>query len=146
MKHHLSPALALVCAGYGLQTSARASRLVRRLAPRAAAGDAAAAASVTQTPYARAMLGMPNSDLAAAYYAALIALALSGALKRRPVLAATRAVAWGTTAFSGYLIHALYFRLHRRCPVCMRAHANNLLLTLVLQFQLKAWRAGAAPS
>src|SRR5438874_2630068 len=120
MKQRLATVVVLACAGYGLQTSIRSSLLLRRLAPRAAAGDAAAAASVTQTPYARAILGRANSDLAIVYYAMVLALATSGALRRRRVLAITRVMAWVTTVFSGYLMHALFFRLHKSCPVCMR--------------------------
>jgi uncharacterized membrane protein len=122
------------CAGYGLYTSARTSLLLRRLAPRAAAGDEDAARSVTQTPYARAIRGIPNSDLATAYNATLLVLYASGTLDKRPVRNATRAVAWGTVGFSAYLIHALFFRLRQSCPVCMRAHAANLVLTLALQW------------
>ena len=133
VRRRLASVLIPSCAGYGLWTSARTSLLLRRLAPMAAGGDAAAAASVTQTAYARAILGIPNSDLACAYYAAVLALYASGVLRRQLVLANTRVVAWGTTAFSAYLIHALYFRLRARCPVCMRGHAVNLILTLTLQ-------------
>jgi uncharacterized membrane protein len=138
MRKGLGSALVPACAGYGLRLSASTSLLIRRLAPRAAAGDAEAAASVTQTPHARAILGIPNSDLATAYYAAILILHTSGVLYRRPVLRATRVVAWGTVGFSAYLIHALFFRLHQRCPVCMRAHATNLVLTLALQFLVSA--------
>ncbi|MDB5075659.1 MAG: Vitamin epoxide reductase family [Chloroflexi bacterium] len=138
MRHRFGSALVAICGVYGLRVSAKTSLLIRRLAPRAAAGDAEAAASETQTPYARAILGIPNSDLATAYYAAILILHTSGALYRRPVLRVTRAAAWGTVGFSAYLIHALFFRLHRRCPVCMRAHAANLVLTLALQFLVRA--------
>jgi uncharacterized membrane protein len=122
------------CAGYGLYTSARTSLLIRRLASRAAAGDKDAARSVTQTPYARNIHGIPNSDLATVYYTTLLTLYAAGALERRPVRYAVRAVAWGTAGFSAYLIHALLFRLRQPCPVCMRAHAANLVLTLALQW------------
>jgi uncharacterized membrane protein len=151
MSQRLAAATILACAGYGLQTSVRTSLLLRRLTPRAAAGDAEAAASVTQTPFARALFGIPNSDLATAYYAMLLAMAGSGTLRRHLVLTATRLAAWGTTGFSAYLIHALFFRLHMRCPVCMRAHAVNLILTLTLQCALdtsapdSAWQRCVRP-
>lgn len=115
---------------YGLRWATAALHTQRRLAPRAAAGDVAARASVTQRAEA-GLFGVPNSVYGIAYYLALIVLAVSGRLARDPWSAPARAAsALALLRTFVLLLHLLFTRTW--CSTCMRAHAANAVLALLL--------------
>lgn len=122
----------LVCstALYGLRWALSAYRTQRRLAGAAAAGSAAARASVTQRPEAN-LLGIPNSAYGIAYYVSILALACTGRLRRRGYAVATRVATLAALGRSLTLVIVLA-RTRTWCGVCMRGHAANLALGVLL--------------
>ncbi|HEY8477782.1 MAG TPA: vitamin K epoxide reductase family protein [Chloroflexota bacterium] len=89
-------------------------------------------ASIVTSPYARALLGVPNSLLGVVYYAALLVGVATGLLAHPVLLTALRVVALLTVALGVYLTHALLFVLRTPCPLCLASHAINLALALLL--------------
>lgn len=115
---------------YGLRWAGAALRTQRRLAPLAAAGDRDAQASVTQRPEAN-LFGIPNSAYGIVYYGLLLALTLGGRNDRRRWQGPLRLVVAAALARSGVLVWHLW-RTRTWCAVCMRGHAANVALALLL--------------
>jgi uncharacterized membrane protein len=122
--------LIVAVALYGLRWSVMALRNYLRLAPRVAAGDRTAQASVTQRPEAF-LFGVPNSAFGTAYYATLLALALTGRLFRAPWRSLTRTATLVALARTLTLLVDLA-RTRTWCAVCMRAHVANAALAFLL--------------
>ena len=127
---HLRTLLTGAVALYGLRWSVTALRNHFLAQARAQAGDAAARASVTQRPEA-SLLGIPNSGYGIAYYAAVLALALARRIDTPPWRATARLATLAAAARSLSLLFNL-LRTHTWCPVCMRAHAVNAALALLI--------------
>lgn len=123
-------ALIGVVALYGLRWSITALRNHLLAHDRAEAGDAEAKDSVTQRPEA-SLLGIPNSSYGIAYYAGLLALALARRLDAPPWRSLVRVATLAAGARSLSLLFTL-LRTHTWCPVCMRAHAVNAALALLI--------------
>jgi len=87
-------------------------------------------ATLATRPEAR-LLGVPNSIVGIAYYAAVIAA--SGDSRTMAWAAWLSVAAFATSA---YLAHALLFRLRARCTSCFTAHVING--TLLLLFAVRA--------
>lgn len=106
-----------------------------RLVPaRLCAARAGGCMDILASRYAR-VFGPPNSALGAAYYAALLALAMSGfdlvpAVLWAPLLW----MAWGVVLLSIFLAWSLLFRLRTGCPICFLSHALNLAIAILLTF------------
>ncbi len=123
--------LATVLALYGFRLSKNSTRTIRRLHNEAKRGDPTAVAHFTQTRYARA-LGPRNSDLGMLFYGALGAAAATNLIRKPLVL---RGLYFGSAFSLGvsiYLLWALMFRLRVVCPVCLRGHATNLAVFVLL--------------
>lgn len=132
-------ALAALLALYGFRLSLHSTRTIKRLRARAGRGDRMAAGHFTQTRYARA-LGPRNSDLGMVFYGALGVAAATG-LIRRPL---PQRILFYCSSFSLgvslYLLWALAFRLRVLCPICLRGHATNLAV-FVLLVRMRRWSA-----
>jgi uncharacterized membrane protein len=85
--------------------------------------------TVLTTKYAR-VFGVPNSLLGVLYYLAVILLLLAG--WTGALAMATIVVAWFTVALGFFLIYSLFFIIKIPCPLCLTAHAINLLLAILL--------------
>jgi uncharacterized membrane protein len=123
--------LASVLASYGFRLSWKSTRTIRRLHDEAAHGDREAASHFTQTRYAR-VLGPRNSDLGMLFYGGLGVAAATGLIRRPIVL---RGLFYGSSLSLGvsiYLLWALFFRLRVVCPICLRGHATNLAVFVLL--------------
>ena len=128
--------LATVLSAYGFQLSWQSTRTIRRLHAEAARGNADAASHFTQTRYARA-LGPRNSDLGMLFYGALGIAAVTGLLRRRPVLDVLYYGSSLSLGVSLYLLWALAFRLRVLCPICLRGHLTNLAVFVLLVYVRK---------
>lgn len=130
-------ALAALLALYGFRLSLHSTRTIKRLRARANRGDRTAAGHFTQTRYAR-VLGPRNSDLGMVFYGALGVAAVTG-LIRRPL---PQRILFYCSSFSLgvslYLLWALAFRLRVLCPICLRGHATNLAV-FVLLVRMRRW-------
>lgn len=115
---------------YGLRWSVTALRNHLLAQSRAEAGDREAQASVTQRPEA-SLFGLPNSTYGIAYYAGLLALALLRRLGAAPWRMFACAATLAALARSISLLFTL-LRTRTWCPVCMRAHAVNVTLALLI--------------
>ena len=93
--------------------------------------DEATCASVVFTPQAR-LVGVPNSLLGIAWYAALLVGVATGVVWRPPYHALYLAAASLTVAFAGYLTHALVRVLRVGCRLCFASHAINATLLALL--------------
>lgn len=123
--------LATILAAYGFRLSKNSTHTIKRLGDRAAHGDRDAASHFTQTRYAR-ILGPRNSDLGMLFYGGLGIATVTGLVRRPSVLRAlfySSALSMGVTI---YLLWALLFRLRVLCPVCLRGHATNLAVFVLL--------------
>ena len=122
----------LICAValYGLRWSITALRNHVLAQSRAEAGDAEARSSVTQRPEA-SLLGLPNSGYGIAFYTGLLALALARRLETPPWRSLSRLATLAALARTLSLLAALA-RTRTWCPVCMRAHAANAALALLI--------------
>lgn len=122
--------LTALCAGYGLRWAVQALRTHLRLAPRAAAGDAAARESVTQRPEA-GLFGVPNGVYGSVYYSALLLLSVTRRLDTPPWRGLARLAALAALVRTVTLLIALA-RTRTWCAVCMRAHLANLILAVLI--------------
>ncbi len=93
-------------------------------------GQGSSCRAVMQTPDARA-LGLPNFIFGALYYAGLIVLSWTP----HPAsawMAAAQIVSYLAVLLGVYLVHALRYRLHVSCPLCLLGHGVNLALAVCL--------------
>jgi uncharacterized membrane protein len=88
--------------------------------------------TVLETPYAR-VFGLPNSALGVLYYAALILAVMTGQLATAVGLLLI-VVSWFTVALGLFLTYALFFIIRTPCPLCLTAHAINVLLAGALTY------------
>lgn len=124
--------LALVfLATYGLRLSLESTRNIKRLEREAASGNPAAMNHFTQTGYAR-MLGPRNSDLGMIFYSAIGLSALTGAIRRQAVFFAALLASTASVVGSIYLLWALFVRLRVPCRICLKAHATNFVIFIIL--------------
>jgi uncharacterized membrane protein len=124
--------LALVLlATYGLRLSLQSTRTIKRLEREAAAGNPRAINHFTQTRYAR-MLGPRNSDLGLIFYSAVAGAALTRALRRRTVFFGTLLASLTSVFGSIFLLWVLFVRLRVSCRICIKAHATNFAIFLIL--------------
>lgn len=84
-----------------------------------------------QTPQA-SIFGVPNAVVAMAYFGTVALLSATGAIDRRPARGPAVVASWISLVVSGYLAYSLVFILRKNCSSCMRTHALNLALTLVI--------------
>ncbi len=115
---------------YGLRWSGTALLNHIKVAPLAAAGDQRAREAVVERPEAN-LFGVPNSLYGIAYYLALLVLALSGLLEQRRWRRLARLATLTALARSASLLIILA-RTHTWCPICMRGHAANAALGLLI--------------
>ncbi len=88
-------------------------------------------ASIVFTPSAR-ILGLPNSVLGQAFYAALLGGTLLGLLDQPLLLALYRAGSLATVVLAVYLSYALLFVLRVPCPLCFASHGINAVIFVLL--------------
>ena len=88
-------------------------------------------ASIVFTPSAR-ILGLPNSVLGQAFYAALFGGTLLGLLDQPLLLALYRAGSLATVVLAVYLSYALLFVLRVPCPLCFASHGINAVIFVLL--------------
>ena len=115
---------------YGLRWSMAALHTHLQVKPKAEAGDPEAKASVVERPEA-SLLGIPNATYGIAYYAGLLALVLVRRLDAAPWRTLARAATLAALLRTLTLLAAL-LRSRTWCPVCMRAHAANATLALLI--------------
>jgi uncharacterized membrane protein len=123
--------LASVLASYGFRLSWKSTRTIKRLHHEATHGNLEAASHFTQTRYSH-VLGPRNSDLGMLFYGGLGMAATTGLIRRPAVL---RSLFYGSSLSLGvsiYLLWALFFRLRVVCPICLRGHATNLAVFVLL--------------
>jgi len=123
--------LRTVLALEGLVISMQTYRQTRKLEERSEAGDLAASGAVALTPQGR-LFNIPNGLTASAYFAVVALLSVTGLLDRSWVRKAAVTISWLSLGVSGFLVFSLLFVLRRNCPLCIRAHALNLALTLAV--------------
>lgn len=124
------PTLIAAVALYGLRWAGAALHNHIKVAPLAAAGDEQAQAAVVERPEAN-LFGIPNSLYGITYYAAVLLLALSGRLEQRTWRRLARLATLAALSRSAVLLTTLW-RTHTWCPICMRGHATNAALALLL--------------
>lgn len=123
-------ALVATSALYGLRWSGTALLNHIKVAPRAAAGNQQARDAVVERPEA-SLFGVPNSLYGIAYYLTLLVLALCGLLEQRRWRRLARLATLTALARSASLLIALA-RTKTWCPICMRGHATNAALGLLI--------------
>ena len=101
-----------------------------RLMPRVCQLEDRSCKTVLGTRYAR-VFGVPNSLLGVVYYLIVIIVILGG-IKSGPTSVALIAVSWFTVALGLVLAYSLFFIIRIPCPLCLRAHAINLALAVLL--------------
>ena len=71
---------------------------------------------------------IPNFVLVIFCYIELIVL---GFVKSTQLLIFILIAVWGSVGFAVYLIHAMLYRIHIVCRLCMVTHAINLLIAII---------------
>jgi uncharacterized membrane protein len=90
--------------------------------------DADSCARVVNHPHAR-ILGVPNALVGVVFYAAVIVAAFSGG---EGLLTVVRVLSLFAVAASVFLTWSLIAVVRRPCPLCITAHAVNIVLALLL--------------
>jgi uncharacterized membrane protein len=134
----MSRLIAFVLALYGFRLSRRSRQTIARLGKEAAAGEIEVQQHFTQTRYAR-VFGPTNSELGEVFYGAAGLAAVTGLIRRRPILGPLLLGSTASVLTSLYLLWALFFRLRVWCAICMRAHIVNFSLFALL---VRMWRGG----
>jgi len=105
-----------------------------RLIPRFCQLEGRSCETVLGSKYAR-VFGVPNSLLGSLFYVGVVAILANGSMPPAVGIAAV-ITAWFTVALGVFLAYALFFLLRIPCPLCLTAHLINLLVALILTFQL----------
>ncbi len=96
--------------------------------------DEKTCASVVFTHQAR-VFGLPNSVLGQAYYVALIAAGLSGAIDTAPWSHILLGASAATVCLAAYLSYSLLWVLRASCRLCFTSHAINVVIFALLLYR-----------
>jgi len=118
-----------------------------RLMPRVCRLEKRTCETVLTTRWAR-VFGVPNSLLGAGYYITVIVLLATGWIDypggifigrySLELFIVVLIVAWFTVLLGTLLAYSLFFIIRIPCPLCLTAHAINLMLAILLTWGLRA--------